>query len=170
MPLRDEFPPYSYVPGLWPHPWSDPDGHRYRGLESPRELPADWAGSEHFRLGIDLFDAGYYWEAHEVWEGMWHAAGRRGEVAGLLKALIQLAVCAVKVREGRLDGVRTHAVRAAELLSSLELRTCGGIDLESLIEWARQVAADPPQTPAEPRQPTEVVFSWRLRGDTGGTP
>jgi hypothetical protein len=166
MPLRDAFPPYSYVPGLWPHPWSDANGHRYRGLESPRELPADWADGEHFQLGIDLFDAGYYWEAHEVWEGLWHAAGRRGEVADLLKALIQLAVCGVKVREGRVDGARTHAARASELLSTLDVKTCGKIDLHTLIERARQIAVDPPPTPSALRQPIELVFSWRLRGGT----
>ncbi|TGQ49534.1 DUF309 domain-containing protein, partial [Mesorhizobium sp. M1C.F.Ca.ET.210.01.1.1] len=27
-----------------------------------------------FRWGIDLFNHGYYWEAHEAWEPLWHAA------------------------------------------------------------------------------------------------
>ena len=55
--------------------------------------------------GIALFNAGYYWEAHEAWEGLWHAHGRDGPTADVLKGLIKLAAAGVKVREGRPHGV-----------------------------------------------------------------
>ncbi|MER9007639.1 DUF309 domain-containing protein [Mesorhizobium sp. M0862] len=29
-----------------------------------------------FRWGIDLFNHGYYWEAHEAWEPLWQTANQ----------------------------------------------------------------------------------------------
>ena len=157
----DRFPPYAFVPGLWPHPHSDPAGHGF-AVECPARLDADWPTSPTFLLGIELFDAGYSWEAHEAWEAMWHAAGRRGAVADFLKALIQLAVVGVKVREGRLDGATTHAARAAELLRSLDPARFPGFDLAELIRRADALAAAPPPVPPEPRRAVERVFGWKL--------
>jgi predicted metal-dependent hydrolase len=69
---------------------------------------------------MDLFNHGYYWEAHEAWESLWHAAGRTGPVADFLKGLIKLAAAGVKVAEGNQDGARSHAKRAAELFRACE--------------------------------------------------
>jgi hypothetical protein len=115
------FPPYSYVPGQSPHPVSDPAGHMF-GQEMPKPPPLDpanWRASETYLYSIDLFNHGYYWEAHETWESLWHAAGRKGVVADFLKGLIKLAAAGVKMREGNVDGVRRHMKRADELLTSV---------------------------------------------------
>src|SRR5262249_2676412 len=61
----------------------------------------------------------FFWESHVEFESLWLAAGRRGEIAVFLKALIHLAATGVKHLEGKPDGVRSHARRAAEL--SLQL-------------------------------------------------
>ena len=66
-----------------------------------------------FLRGVELFNAGYYWEAHEVWEELWHVERRVGPTAEVLKALIKLAAAGVKARERREGGVRTHCHRAA---------------------------------------------------------
>ncbi len=34
--------------------------------------------SDAFLWGLDLFNHGYYWEAHEAWEGLWQVADRDG--------------------------------------------------------------------------------------------
>jgi predicted metal-dependent hydrolase len=164
MSANDRFPPYAFVPGLWPHPHSDPAGHRFK-VECPHALDADWPTSPAYLRGIELFDAGYYWEAHEAWEGLWHAAGRRGDVADFLKALIQFAVVGVKVREGRLDGARTHAARAAELLRAVDPELATGLDRDLLLKRALETAKEPPPTPSEPRRPVERVFAWDLPRD-----
>ncbi len=110
----ESFPPYSFVPGgRWPHPIRSPQGHSYGRIAQSVNRVID-ARSPQFVHGKRLFDAGYYWEAHEAWEGLWHAEGRRGATADLLKGLIKLAAAGVKVREGQEHGVRTHAARAAE--------------------------------------------------------
>lgn len=117
-----EFPPYSYVPGgRWPHPKSHPDGHSYHIIPEPAKppVPARWDESAEYIRGCLLFNAGYYWEAHETWEAVWLAAGRKGSVADLLRGLIKLAAAGVKVREGLPQGVRTHAGRAREIFLSL---------------------------------------------------
>ena len=40
--------------------------------------------------GVDLFNSGRYWDAHEVWERDW-TPDRRGPDAGFYKGLIQIA-------------------------------------------------------------------------------
>lgn len=110
-------PPYAHVPGRTPHPVSDPAGHMAGRQPAPLPPldPGQWYRSAAYLAGIDLFNYGYYWEAHEAWEGLWHAAGRKGTTADFLKGLIKLAAAGVKHGAGRPDGVRSHARRAAEL-------------------------------------------------------
>jgi len=158
---HEKFPFYSYVPGLWPHPHSDPHGHRF-GPPFPAAQIDNLANDPTFRLGKHLFNTGYYWEAHEAWEHLWHAAGRRGPTADLLKALIQLAVAGVKAREGRDDGVRGHAGRAAELFATLKEHRNGDLAVAALEARARAIVANPPPRPPEPRQPVEIVFDWTI--------
>ena len=42
------------------------------------------------RRGVELFDSGRYWDAHEAWEEVW-APDRGGPDAAFLKGLIQVA-------------------------------------------------------------------------------
>src|SRR5262245_4956580 len=113
----EPLPPYSYVPGLFPHPISDPSGHSH-GLRHAFPGPLDprsWRDSRDYLVAIDLFNHGFYWEAHEAWEGLWHAAGRSGMLADFLKGLIQMTAAGVKVRQGMPRGVRSLAEGASTL-------------------------------------------------------
>lgn len=164
------FPPYSYVPGgPWPHPIRSPDGHSsgHRPPEPPPIPPGDgWRYSREYLSGMALFDAGYYWESHEVWEGLWNAHGRKGPVADVLKALIKLAAAGVKVREGQPRGVSTHAGRAAtlfEAVASLGEPHELGLDLVQLAAIARGLAEVPPSDPGPRGSAVTRVFSFRLR-------
>ena len=158
-------PAYSYVPGRFPHPRADPAGHRF-GAELPAALvpdPARWADSLPYVLGIDLFNHGYFWEAHECWESLWHACGRRGPLATFFKALIQLAVVGVKAREGRPEGVSAHARRARDLFAEVAQETAAlmGLRLSELIAHADQILASPP-TGKHLAASVEVVFPFEL--------
>lgn len=134
------FPLYTHVPGITPHPLSDADGHRLAGdaATSTRALECiHWPQLQQQFLtkfpasdidtlqrhvgwrGCLLFDAGYYWEAHEAWEQVWIEAGRTGDCANFWKGLIKLAAAGVKVYEGNATGARRHLSRAIELLSPL---------------------------------------------------
>jgi len=46
--------------------------------------------SDGLHRGIELFNAGRYWDAHEVWEHEW-MPDRRGPDSGFFKGLIQVA-------------------------------------------------------------------------------
>jgi predicted metal-dependent hydrolase len=161
-------PPYTYVPGRFPHPTSDPQGHHF-GVPPERPAPPDpehWQACRPYLFGIDLFNHGYYWEAHEVWEGLWQACGRKGPTASFLKGLIKLAAAGVKVREGVPQGVRNHARRAAELFQQIRQERVVnssrylGLGLEELIEWAQKIARQPPRIPAETGRAGQVVFDF----------
>ncbi len=172
-PDRSDFPPYSYVPGHFPHPVSDPAGHSF-GMIAPKPEPLDpanWQASTEYLRGIELFNHGYYWEAHEVWESLWHAAGRTGPIADFLKALIKLAAAGVKVREGNATGVAAHARRAEQLFRQVAQTRVAkasdsnwlGCDLDQLIAFANDIASSPPAArPNHPPFQVAIVFEQCL--------
>ena len=105
---RRAFPAYRYVPGLQPHPRRDPAGHSYKATPRPRRQPpwdpAAWRVLDDWLYGVDLFNAFFFWEAHEEWEGLWAAQPRSSPAAQTLQGLIQLAAALLKVHLGSLDG------------------------------------------------------------------
>jgi hypothetical protein len=115
--------------------------------------------------GVALFEAGYYWEAHEAWEALWHAEGRGGPTADVLKGLIKLAAAGLKVRQAQRHGIITHATRAAAAFrtaSATAGRSQLGLDLAELERLALAIAAHPP-VDANPRcQTGSRVFVFRL--------
>ncbi len=171
MTTRDDtgvFPLYTYVPGgPWPHPTASPEGHS-SGRRHPAVLPVaddDWGRSEVYLRGIALFNAGYYWEAHESWEALWHAHDRKGPIADVVKALIKLAAAGVKVREGQIHGITTHARRAADLFArSREKvgRTLLGLDLTECESMARSIAERPPADPGPSGARVHCVFGFKI--------
>lgn len=170
MEPDEAFPPYAFVPGgPWPHPTRTPAGHSFLHKHDPKPEPIDpahWEDSREYLHGIRLFNGGYYWEAHEAWEGLWHAAGRRGPIADLLKALIKLAAAGVKVRERQSSGVATHAGRAAFLFQSIQTEigpTFLGLNLRNLAEIATKLAASPPKCDVDPAVRVHRVFEFEIR-------
>jgi uncharacterized protein len=158
------FPPYTYVPGRFPHPITDPKGHSF-GITPPPCEPPDpdrWQECRPYLVGIELFNHGYYWEAHEVWESVWHACGRKGITADFLKGLINLAAAGVKVRQRQPEGVRHHARRAAELFAGIpRAQSYMGLSVDELILRANYAADCPPSDPGRHAEPV-VVFSFVL--------
>ncbi|BCH12313.1 hypothetical protein MesoLj131c_65710 (plasmid) [Mesorhizobium sp. 131-3-5] len=74
-----------------------------------------------FRWGIDFFNHGYYREAHEAWEPLWHAAKRSAQHRLFFQGLILLAAAGVKIREGKRVAAVRHAARAAALFRQVAL-------------------------------------------------
>jgi hypothetical protein len=173
---RESLPPYSYVTGRFPHPTRDPAGHSFGAVPVPCPVPDPdrWRGSRHYLYGLDLFNHGYYWEAHEVWEAAWHACGRAGTAGNFIKGLIKLAAAGVKAREGRPEGVRRHAQRAAELFGQVSsgLPTGQtryfGLSIPRLIDLASDVARGVIVLGEPTGAPVEVVFPFVL--DPGESP
>jgi predicted metal-dependent hydrolase len=165
-------PPYAFVPGgRFPHPTRDPGGHRYgASIEKPPSFDAaKWRDCKAYLVGIDLFNHGYYWEAHEAWESIWHVCGRRGLAGDFLRALIHLAAAGVKVRENRPGGISRHAAsaemlfrRVAEMLRSFD--SCYmGLRLRELCESAGAIAQGRAILRGLPEAPVAVVFECALQ-------
>jgi hypothetical protein len=138
----EPFPPYTFVPGgRDPHPFSDPAGHSF-GKPEPAPAPLDperWRESRTYLYGLDLFNAGFFWESHVQFEALWKAAGRKGPVADFLKGLIKLASAGVKYCEGKSIGVRTHAGRAAELFRGVGQEEFLGFRVAELVALAEGI-------------------------------
>jgi uncharacterized protein len=167
-PFDHAMPPYAFVPGgPWPHPTGSPEGHS-AGREPKRTEPIQgdrWAQSTTYLRGIALFNAGYYWEAHESWEALWHAHGRRGATADLLKGLIKLAAAGVKVRQRQHHGVVIHAQRAAACFAVARDqggRNQLGLNLDDWVARAEAVAAAPPDDPTPPGTRVSRVFAEEI--------
>lgn len=110
------FPSYRFVPGEAPHPTRDPKGHSYN--KQPEELasfdPENWNYCEEYLYGIDLFNYGYWWEAHEALETVWVAVGRRTETGAFIQGLIQIAVAHLKWFQGFHDTAKRMASEGLE--------------------------------------------------------
>ncbi len=97
---QDPFPPYRYLPFQpdIPHPRNDPAGHSYGQDDDylPHFVPDDWRTCAPYLFGVDLFNHGYWWEAHEAWESVWLVAGRETLAGQIIQGLIQLAGAQLK--------------------------------------------------------------------------
>jgi predicted metal-dependent hydrolase len=101
----------------------------YLGSLTPEEL---------LQLGIDLYNAGHYWNAHEAWEEVW-LESERG-LRNFYQGLIQVSAAFVHVTRNRYPG-------GVKLLGSgiekLDLYRADfmGLDLASLRTGARAALA-----------------------------
>ncbi|MEE9394704.1 MAG: DUF309 domain-containing protein [Planctomycetota bacterium] len=118
---RRTFPAYTFVPGHQPHPWRDPAGHSFgrERVEAGEVDSKNWGQHPLWNEGLDLFNHGYFWEAHEALEALWHGLGREGPVADLLRALIKACAAHLKAFDDQNIGPRTLARRAAEEIEGL---------------------------------------------------
>ncbi|RKZ12896.1 hypothetical protein DRQ50_11275 [bacterium] len=129
-----DLPAYRHVPGRTPHPTRDPEGHSYGMSEDtlPDLNTADWRECDHYLYGIDLFNAGYWWEAHEALEGLWHAAGVGTPASHVLQAVIQCAAAHLKTFTDRPNGARRLLEHAEKHVMWRGTR-CLGLDLVAML-------------------------------------
>ncbi len=68
-------------------------------------LPADitsenWRSADAYFQGVAFFNSQFYWEAHEVWEGVWMHCPPNSREKYLLQGLIQMTNAALKASTG----------------------------------------------------------------------
>lgn len=132
-------PPYRFVPGLFPHPVRDPQGHSYLSahhLHRQERWEAEhWRSLEDWLYGVDLFNRYYFWESHHAWEGLWSVAERDGAPRLLLQGLIQVAAACLKAHMGVLTGTRMLSAEGLAKLRRVEARqSCLlGLDLSVIV-------------------------------------
>ena len=145
----------------------DQDGHSY-GIEPTVVAPEAALSSDAFRWGVDLFNNGYYWEAHEAWEGLWQAARSSPRHRLLFKALFLLAAAGVKLREGKRVPAARHATKAAATLRKLpagldeSFAASLGMPTLTLASYAEAAALSPPVCKPQQLGQAEPVFAFKL--------
>ena len=158
-----EFPPYAFLPGRDPHPTRDPRGHSYSEepeVPPPHIEPEDWRENEPYLLGVDLYNHGFLWEAHEAWESIWHVAKHDEQHASFIQGLIQCAAASLKIpmqqpaglaKLSKLGTGRLEA--AAKQFGPIYM----GVDLHDFTSAMRSFASSSPQS-ADERPRLELEF------------
>jgi len=136
------FPAYRFTPGRDPHPTANPLGHSYQpageGLSAIAWYGPDrWEECDEYLYGCDLYNHGYWWEAHEAWEEVWHLPERASAEKHFLQGLIQVSACHLKRYLGHLDGVRRLRVSSEEHFSAarqnIQQEIFMGIDVQRFL-------------------------------------
>lgn len=144
---RDPFPAYRHRPGLTPHPRSDPRGHSYSpGGEPPiatqEPVPEKWRSLHDYLLGVDLYNHGYWWEAHEAWERLWRASSGSVVAAEYFQGLIKASAAQLKLAVGEPEGARRHAAQAVDHLDRVASHQGKspfmGLDVAAFVESLRR--------------------------------
>jgi len=104
----DALPPYRYVQGgAHPNPVTGDGGHFKGRVFAPPDPLTElaWMINPLWLYGVDLFNARYFWEAHEVWEPLWRNLDKSDPPGMYIQALMQIAGGVLKAHAGELDGV-----------------------------------------------------------------
>ena len=106
-----------------------------------------------FRSGIDLFNRGAFFEAHETWEEIWRSTAP--EPRTLFQGLIQVAAAMHQFRDlDRRQGPRNTLAKARGHLEAYAPVACG-LDVAALLEtvkrwqeWLDDEVSEKPEWPA----------------------
>jgi hypothetical protein len=137
--IRTRLPRGPYIPGRNArHPEGAFDALRAKALMPTATAAA--AENAAWLAGIDLLEAGFYWEAHEVLEQVWMNAPANAPERYQVQAVIQLANAALKQL---MDRPRA-ALRLCAITRDLagQARRRGGKAVMGLDEAALSGAAD----------------------------
>lgn len=115
-------PPVAYVPGQTARHPEDLFDAVKAGVRAGMSVEA-LAGSACWRAGWTCYAAGYFWEAHELFEPVWMTLPEGSRERQFAQAAIQLANAALKARMGRGAAV----ARLCELAQAhLRAAACAG--------------------------------------------
>ncbi len=99
-----------------------------------------------FHEGVALFNAGEWFEAHEVWEDIWRMAS--GPKKHFYQGLIQVAVTIEHMRRGNPRGVLSVWTTAQEKFRGID-DVYMGIDVPALLSAVRAMVEPIRRLPAE---------------------
>lgn len=93
----------------------------------------DWETNTAYLYGFALYRAGFYWEAHEVWEPVWQSCQPNAPEKLLLQALIQITNARLKERLNRPRAAHRLIHHAEALLGEVLTRDVATADGEPLL-------------------------------------
>ena len=91
---------------------------------------------ELFEKGVDFFNSGQYFEAHEVWEDLWRVA--EGPLKRFYQGMIQAAVGLHHLSHDNHRGAHSQITKSINHLSAV-LSEVHSIDAENLIRQLCQI-------------------------------
>lgn len=121
MPEADTdvpLPPHAYVPGSnarHPEDWFD----ALKATVRPDLSAASLHHTKAWRAGIVYFNAGFFWECHEVLEAVWMQTPNPSAEREMVQAIIQLANARLKLRMNRPRATRRLCVKVRAHLSGI---------------------------------------------------
>jgi len=123
-----KLPGYRHLPFQNAHPFLDKGGHSYGEKLTPAEgfNAENWLKSEEYLYCIDLFNNGFWWEAHERLKYISMAAGQDSETNHFeedgAQTLAKMGIETLRKKEGIFLGVNitTLTRQVEECLQSAE--------------------------------------------------
>ena len=117
---KTPLPKRQYVPGQGLHPDKDPNGPHIPKIPSSKmgfsvQL---WKESEQYLYAIDLFNYQYFWEAHEVLEGLWVEVGRKTSTGIFIQGIIQVSAALLQKTQSNHKGAISLANKGLLKLDS----------------------------------------------------
>lgn len=91
---------------------------KFRSRKRSFHLPKDLENVA-FQNGMRHFDAGYFWEAHEIWEGLWRKCSRREDKV-FLQVLILISAHRLKQLMGESQVASRLLKRARQLVKETQ--------------------------------------------------
>jgi uncharacterized protein len=110
------------------------------------------AGADAFAFGVDLFNHGFFWEAHEVWEAVWMTAAPNSARRQALRALIQMTNACLKLAMGKRNAFDRLAAEIAAI-SPGEGLAHEGLDMAAQTSAFVHFAADVVREGGGPNEP-----------------
>ena len=133
MSEADIWPDHAYVPGKTAR-------HEEGAFDSIRETaqeglsPDELAKCAAFRVGLQYLDAGFYWEAHELFEPVWMVLPDPGRERQFVQGLIQVANGYLKIEMERPKAAARLAGIARALVTDGVGGTVMGVDRRKIDE------------------------------------
>ncbi len=144
-------PAYRHLPFRNPHPFLDRDGHSYGEVLTPSACfdTENWRVHEDYLYAVDLFNHGFWWEAHERLKQVSIGAGRESATGRFVEGLIQVAAALLKLYMNEPAPARTLADLGLKNLRRAERNPYLGIDAASLQDAVNKaLAAENPEYPS----------------------
>jgi hypothetical protein len=111
-------PEQPHVPGSGSSPDMAPL-EAAKALAPPQTCVNAWQDNRAYLYGHDLLEAGFFWEAHEVWEAVWLNCPPNSVERVLLRMLIQQANARLKLVMGRRNAAGRLATEVEALRGDL---------------------------------------------------
>lgn len=127
-------PTHAYVPGVTErHPENAFD--ELKNSVSTGQNPSQLEQSDAFCAGLQFFEAGFYWETHELLEPVWMALPEGCEEKQFVQGLIQLANGFLKLRMHRPKAALRLATIVRGLIPADASSTVMTIETKTVLVW-----------------------------------